>query len=59
MPYPAGHHVAVKRSIVDSARRLFNRYGFDNVSWSMVDRGLADELRDTCMTVALRLGGGE
>src|SRR5215470_14841390 len=32
MPYPAGHRVAVRRRIVDSARRLFNRYGFDNVS---------------------------
>src|SRR5215471_15708204 len=32
MPYPAGHRVAVRRRIVDSARRLFNRYGFDNAS---------------------------
>ena len=36
MPYPAGHHVEVKSSIVDSARRLFNRYGFDNVSISQI-----------------------
>jgi len=39
MPYPAGHRVAVKRRIVDSARRLFNRYGFDNVSISQIMEG--------------------
>jgi len=39
MPYPAGHRVAVKKSIVDSARRLFNRYGFDNVSISQIMEG--------------------
>jgi DNA-binding transcriptional regulator YbjK len=39
MPYPTGHRVAVKRSIVDSARRLFNRYGFDNVSISQIMGG--------------------
>jgi TetR/AcrR family transcriptional regulator, transcriptional repressor for nem operon len=39
MPYPSGHRVAVKRSIVDSARRLFNRYGFDNVSISQIMEG--------------------
>jgi TetR/AcrR family transcriptional regulator, transcriptional repressor for nem operon len=32
MPYPASHRIAVKRKIVDSARQLFNRRGFDNVS---------------------------
>jgi AcrR family transcriptional regulator len=32
MPYPAGHRVKVKKRIIDSSRRLFNRYGFDNVS---------------------------
>jgi TetR/AcrR family transcriptional repressor of nem operon len=32
MPYPTGHRTAVKRKIVDSARQLFNRRGFDNVS---------------------------
>src|SRR5580692_7621868 len=32
MPYPAGHRSTVKRKIVDSARQLFNRRGFDNVS---------------------------
>src|SRR6202043_641740 len=32
MPYPATHRVERKRAIIDSARRLFNRSGFDNVS---------------------------
>jgi TetR/AcrR family transcriptional regulator, transcriptional repressor for nem operon len=35
MPYPAGHRDEVKKQIVASARRLFNRHGFENVS---VDR---------------------
>jgi TetR/AcrR family transcriptional repressor of nem operon len=39
MPYPAGHRVAVKRKIVDSARRLFNRHGFDNVSIGQIMKG--------------------
>jgi TetR/AcrR family transcriptional regulator, transcriptional repressor for nem operon len=32
MPYPAGHRKEVRKKIVESARRLFNRHGFDNVS---------------------------
>jgi len=32
MPYPASHRLETKRAIIDSARRLFNRSGFDNVS---------------------------
>jgi len=32
MPYPAGHREQVRARIVDSARRLFNRSGFENVS---------------------------
>ena len=32
MPYPVGHRAEVKKKIVASARRLFNRHGFDNVS---------------------------
>src|SRR5215475_14506824 len=32
MPYPSGHRDAVREKIVDSARRLFNRRGFENVS---------------------------
>ena len=32
MPYPLGHREAVRTKIIESARRLFNRDGFDNVS---------------------------
>jgi AcrR family transcriptional regulator len=32
MPYPAGHREQVRKRIVESARRLFNRNGFENVS---------------------------
>jgi len=32
MPYPPGHREQVRKKIVDSARRLFNRSGFENVS---------------------------
>jgi TetR/AcrR family transcriptional regulator, transcriptional repressor for nem operon len=32
MPYPAGHRDEVKGKIVNSARRLFNRHGFERVS---------------------------
>jgi TetR/AcrR family transcriptional regulator, transcriptional repressor for nem operon len=32
MPYPPGHRVAVRAEIIDSARKLFNRHGFENVS---------------------------
>ena len=32
MTYPAGHRSAVKKKIIESARRLFNRRGFENVS---------------------------
>ena len=32
MPYPAGHRTQMKQRIVHSARRLFNRHGFDQVS---------------------------
>ena len=39
MPYPAGHRMEVKRRIVDSARRLFNSDGFDNVSISQIMEG--------------------
>ena len=42
MPYPAGHREQVRDKIVGSARRLFNRGGFDNVSIGsiMADAGL-------------------
>ncbi len=39
MPYPAGHRTAVKKKIVDSARRLFNRHGFENVSLNQIMAG--------------------
>ena len=39
MPYPAGHSVEVKGKIVQSARRLFNRHGFDNVSLDQIMSG--------------------
>jgi TetR/AcrR family transcriptional regulator, transcriptional repressor for nem operon len=39
MPYPAGHCNSVKVKIVDSARRLFNRHGFENVSISQITAG--------------------
>jgi TetR/AcrR family transcriptional repressor of nem operon len=32
MPYPAGHRERMRKKIVESARRLFNRRGFENVS---------------------------
>lgn len=39
MPYPAGHSAAVKVRIVESARRLFNRHGFENVSLDQIMSG--------------------
>jgi TetR/AcrR family transcriptional regulator, transcriptional repressor for nem operon len=39
MPYPAGHRAAVKKNIVDSARKLFNRRGFESVSVSQIMAG--------------------
>jgi TetR/AcrR family transcriptional regulator, transcriptional repressor for nem operon len=39
MPYPAGHRNTVKAQIVGSARRLFNRHGFENVSISQIMAG--------------------
>jgi len=39
MAYPAGHRTAVKAKIIDSARRLFNRHGFDNVSIHQIMAG--------------------
>ena len=36
MPYPAGHRPEVKKKIINSARKLFNRYGFDNVSLKQI-----------------------
>lgn len=39
MPYPANHRVEVKRKIVQSARRLFNRHGFENASIQQIMAG--------------------
>jgi TetR/AcrR family transcriptional regulator, transcriptional repressor for nem operon len=39
MPYPASHRVEVKRKIIDSARKLFNRHGFESVSLNQVMAG--------------------
>jgi TetR/AcrR family transcriptional repressor of nem operon len=39
MPYPAGHRDEVREKIVRSARKLFNQFGFDNVS---VDKIMGD-----------------
>jgi AcrR family transcriptional regulator len=39
MPYPRGHRSEVKNRIVASARRLFNRHGFDNVSLDQIMAG--------------------
>lgn len=36
MPYPAGHREAVRTRIIESARKLFNRYGFENVSLQQI-----------------------
>ena len=42
MPYPAEHRQVTKKRIIASARRLFNRHGFDAVSIDdvMADAGL-------------------
>lgn len=39
MPYPAGHRDEMRGKIIQSARRLFNRHGFDNVSVSEIMAG--------------------
>lgn len=39
MPYPTGHHEQIKERIIGSARRLFNRKGFDGVSIIEIMRG--------------------
>jgi TetR/AcrR family transcriptional regulator, transcriptional repressor for nem operon len=39
MPYPDGHRSAVKKKIVASARRLFNRHGFEGVSLDAIMAG--------------------
>ena len=39
MPYPAGHRTETQRKIVESARRLFNRHGFNQVSLDEIMSG--------------------
>jgi TetR/AcrR family transcriptional regulator, transcriptional repressor for nem operon len=39
MSYPSGHRAEMKRKIIDSARRLFNRHGFEKVSISEIMAG--------------------
>ena len=39
MPYPAGHKRAKREEIIESARRLFNRHGFENVSLKQIMAG--------------------
>ena len=36
MPYPAGHRDRVRKKIIQSARRLFNRHGFESVSVNQI-----------------------
>src|ERR1700743_2327996 len=36
MPYPTGHREEVRKNIVQSARRLFNRFGFEGVSINQI-----------------------
>jgi AcrR family transcriptional regulator len=39
MPYPPGHRDRVRKRIIDSARRQFNRHGFERVSLQEVMAG--------------------
>ncbi|HET9472223.1 MAG TPA: helix-turn-helix domain-containing protein [Usitatibacter sp.] len=39
VPYPRGHRAETRKRIVDSARRLFNREGFENVSVRRIMEG--------------------
>jgi AcrR family transcriptional regulator len=39
MPYAVGHRLAVKKRIIDSARMLFNRHGFESVSVAQLMAG--------------------
>jgi TetR/AcrR family transcriptional regulator, transcriptional repressor for nem operon len=39
MPYPTGHRPEVRGKIIQSARRLFNRHGFDSVSLDQIMSG--------------------
>lgn len=39
MPYPTGHRTEVRKNIIQSARKLFNRRGFENVSVQQIMAG--------------------
>jgi AcrR family transcriptional regulator len=39
VPYPPGHRELVRKRIIDSARRQFNRHGFERVSLQQVMAG--------------------
>ena len=39
MPYPVGHRAEVRGKIIQSARKLFNRHGFDSVSLEQIMSG--------------------
>jgi TetR/AcrR family transcriptional regulator, transcriptional repressor for nem operon len=39
MPYPVGHNAEVRTRIVHSARRLFNRHGFESVTIDQIMAG--------------------
>jgi len=39
VPYPVNHREETKKAIIDSARKLFNRSGFDNVSLQEIMAG--------------------
>jgi TetR/AcrR family transcriptional regulator, transcriptional repressor for nem operon len=39
MPYPKGHRTQVRNRIISSARRLFNRHGFERVTLDQIMEG--------------------
>jgi TetR/AcrR family transcriptional regulator, transcriptional repressor for nem operon len=39
VPYPVGHRASVRKRIIDSARRLFNRHGFECTSLNQIMAG--------------------
>src|ERR1700729_3338799 len=39
MPYPANHRSQMRKAIIDSARRLFNRHGFESISIQQIMAG--------------------
>jgi len=41
MPYPKGHYEQTRKKIVGSARKLFNRFGFDRVSINAIMKDAA------------------